>query len=139
MAAPFLAVVSAFLPMIDKLIPDPEAAARAKLEAMRMAQAGEFKELDTLAAMAEQQARVNAIEAQQGTYRGGWRPFIGWTCGVGIAYHFIARPIAPWLVNVLGGEAQALPPIEIEDLMTLAGLMLGLAGYRTFERNKGKA
>lgn len=136
---PIVQLAAAFLPMIDKIIPDPEAAARAKLEAMRLAQAGEFKELDTLQALGEQQARVNAIEAQQGTYRGGWRPFIGWTCGLGLAYHYLARPLAPWLMRVAGVDAPDLPPIDIDALMALVAAMLGLAGYRTFERKNGRA
>lgn len=133
------ALIAGLLPLLDKIIPDPQAAASAKLEALRLAQAGDFKELDTVAAISAQQAQINALEAQQGPFRGGWRPFIGWTCGAALAYHFIARPVVPWLFLVNGYTVPALPPLNMNELMTITTGMLGLAGLRTFERQKGKA
>lgn len=133
------AIIAGLLPLLDKIIPDPQAAASAKLEALKLAQAGEFKELDTVAAMSAQQAHINALEAQQGPFRGGWRPFIGWTCGASLAYHFLARPVVPWLFMVNGYSVPAMPPLNMDELMTITTGMLVLAGLRTFERKKGKA
>ncbi len=40
----------------------------------------------------ELQAEINKIEAQHRTiFVAGWRPFIGWVCGVALAYNFILR------------------------------------------------
>ena len=36
------------------------------------------------------QVDVNKAEAQhRSIFVAGWRPFIGWVCGVALAYHFI--------------------------------------------------
>ena len=36
------------------------------------------------------QIEVNKAEAASGSlFKGGWRPFVGWTCGVALLYHFI--------------------------------------------------
>jgi hypothetical protein len=125
--------------LIEKLIPDPQAAAEAKLETMRLAQSGQFKELDTLAELARQQTQINALEAQQGTFRGGWRPFIGWVCGAGLAYQFLARPLLPWVAQVAGLNVPPMPALDSGEIYPLIFGMLGLGGLRTFERVKGSA
>jgi hypothetical protein len=122
--------------LIDKLIPDREAAAKAKLDAMRMAQEGQFRELDALVELARQQANVNAIEAAQGSYRGGWRPFIGWVCGASIAYQFVARPLMPWALRSLGADVPDMPALDTEQLWPLIMGMLGLGGLRSWEKLK---
>lgn len=134
-----LAAIAAVLPILDKLIPDPQAAAAAKLEAMRLVQAGEFKELETAVAIGQQQASVNAVEAQQGAFRGGWRPFVGWVCGAGLAYQYLARPLLPWAFAVGGVDVPTLPALDVAELVGLLAGMLGLSGLRTLERKAGRA
>ena len=44
------------------------------------------------AAMA--QVATNQAEAKhRSVFVAGWRPFIGWTCGVALAYHFVLTPL----------------------------------------------
>jgi len=136
--------IAAFIPLIgkliDNLIPDPVAAAEAKLKAFEAAQRGELAALDADMRLALGQLEVNKEEAQSPDFfRGGWRPACGWICAVGLGYTFLLQPLLPWIVKVAGGEAPALPPLDIETLMVLLSGMLGLGGFRTFERVKGKA
>ena len=43
------------------------------------------------------QIEVNKTEAQHASvFVAGWRPFIGWTSGVGIGYTFV---LSPWIVT----------------------------------------
>lgn len=132
-------LIPAITTLLDKLIPDKEAAAAAQLELVKLAQAGQFKELDTIAELARQQTSVNAMEAQQGTFRGGWRPFIGWVCGAGLAYQFLARPLLPWAAAVAGFTVPPMPPLDQGEIYPLIFGMLGLGGLRTFERIKSTA
>ena len=132
-------LIPALTQIIDKVIPDPGEKARVQLELARMAQSGELAELESLKAVNLAQAQVNALEAQQGTFRGGWRPWVGWVCGMGMAYQFLARPILPWCLQVAGFNAPMLPGLDVEQLMTLLFGMLGLGTLRTVERVKGKA
>ena len=51
------------------------------------------KELDPNQLL-EIQTRINEIEAQHRTvFVAGWRPFIGWVCGVALAYNFVIRDL----------------------------------------------
>lgn len=132
-------LVPALAQLLDKLIPDPQAKAAAQLELARMVQAGELAHLDAFKAVALAQAATNTAEAAAGPFRGGWRPFIGWTCGAGLAYQFLLRPLAPWCVRVLGVDVPDLPVLDTGELMTIVTGMLGLAGLRTLEKGKGVA
>ena len=88
------------------------------------------------AAMA--QAATNQTEAKhRSVFVAGWRPFIGWTCGVALAYHFVLTPLILFGVSVAGIEIPALPAFDMDSLMTVLLGMLGLGGLRTYEKSKG--
>jgi len=125
--------------IFDKLLPDPQQAADAKLRAMEMAQRGELAVLDADMRLALGQLEVNKAEATTDMFRGGWRPATGWVCVFGLGYQFIAQPLLPWVVALFGVAVPPLPAIDNETLMVLLTGMLGLGGLRTFERVKGKA
>lgn len=132
-------LIAAVLPgLLDKLLPDPAQAAEAKLRMLELAQRGDLAGLDAEMKLALGQLEVNKTEAGTDVFRGGWRPFAGWVCGMGLAYHFLLRPILPWVVGLFGLGVPAMPPIETDALMALLFGMLGLGGFRTFERVKGK-
>ena len=80
------------------------------------------------------QNEVNKLEAQhRSVFVSGWRPFIGWICGIALAYNFIIRDIVSWFAP------NALPPaLQMEHLMTVLLGMLGLGGLRTYEKLKDK-
>ena len=125
--------------IFDKIIPDPQQAADAKLRAMELAQKGELAVLDADMRLALGQLEVNKAEASTDLFRGGWRRATGWVCVFGLAYQFLAQPLLPWVAAVLGFTVPPLPAIDNETLMVLLTGMLGLGGMRTFERVKGKA
>lgn len=133
------ALIPVVLQLIDKVIPDPNAAAQAKLAAYEMAQKGELAELDASVKIATAQAATNTAEATTDKFRGGWRPACGWICAAALGYDFILRPVFPWLVNLFGAHAPDMPAIDVASLMTLLAGMLGLGTFRTMERLKGKA
>ena len=72
--------------VLDKVIPDPQAAAAAKLEALRLAQTGELAELDAQTKLALAQIGVNQADAQGvSPMQRNWRPMIGWVCAAALA------------------------------------------------------
>ena len=125
--------------IVEKVIPDPQAAADAKLRVMELAQKGELAVLDADLKLALGQIEVNKAEATTDMFRGGWRPAVGWTCVAGLAYQFILQPVLPWVVALFGAQVPPLPSIDNESLMVLLTGMLGLGGLRTFEKTKGVA
>ena len=92
------------------------------------------KELDPKEII-ELQTKINEIEAQHRTlFVAGWRPFIGWVCGLAFAYHFILFPI----IRTIYPDVQ-FPKLDTEPLFTVLLGMLGLGGLRTYEKLKDKS
>ncbi|MFB8830224.1 holin family protein [Azotobacter sp. CWF10] len=123
--------------LLDRVIPDPEAKARAQLELLRLQQDDAFKELDTALQASLAQAKINEVEAaSQSGFQAGWRPLAGYVCVAGLAYEFLVRPLLPWLLTVAG--ASDVPPLPSLDdvLFELIFGMLGLGTLRTVERWK---
>jgi len=99
-----------------------------------------------IATMAERHAQetkmaqiaVNQEEAKhRSTFVAGWRPFVGWTCGVALAYHFVVAPLVLFAAAWFGAQIPELPTFDMEALLTVLMGMLGLGGLRTFEKYKG--
>lgn len=129
-------------PIVDgflKLIPDKNAreVAKEQLEAQMLA---------AMTSLVQGQIAVNMKEAQHGSiFVAGWRPWIGWVCGFGIAWQFVLQPLLTWCITVtlvLTESELTLPPLPILDigpLMSLIAGMLGLGGLRTYEKRLGVA
>lgn len=81
------------------------------------------------------QTKINEIEAgHRSIFVAGWRPFVGWICGIALAYNFIVRDLFIWILKPID-----IPPaLQMEHLMTVLMGMLGLGGLRTFEKLKDK-
>ena len=94
---------------------------------------------DSLAQVDLAQLGINKVEAaHRSMFVAGWRPFIGWTCGVALMYTYVLQPI------LVFGLAQAgylveLPRMDLGELMPVLMGMLGLGGLRSWEKVKGVA
>lgn len=85
------------------------------------------------------QAEINRIEAQhRSVFVAGWRPFIGWVCGAALAYSFILRDLLAWAIVAWGYDVAAPPELAMEHLITILMALLGLGGFRTFEKLAGR-
>lgn len=134
-------IVGPILKIIDKVVPDRAAAdaAKAQLQIM-MAQGALTEELEQLKAVTSAQSDVNKVEAASTSlFIAGWRPFVGWICGVGLGMSCIVAPLFTW-VTTLCGHPTPFPDLNNPILQsTLAG-MLGLGyGLRTYEKLKDVA
>jgi len=125
--------------IIDRAWPDPAEKAKAAIAIEEMRQAGEFKAIDAALQQAQMQADVNKVEAgSSDPFTSRWRPFIGWICGCALAWHYIGRPMADWVL-LLTGSTTPIPEVELGDLFVVLLGMLGLGGMRTAEKIKGVA
>ena len=87
--------------------------------------------------LAKGQLAINKEEAKSGNiFIAGWRPFIGWACGVALVWHFIAAPFIIFFAALFGATLPPLPEFDMGSLMTVLMGMLGLGGLRTFEKYK---
>lgn len=85
------------------------------------------------------QLAVNKTEATHlSLYVAGWRPFIGWSCGVAMAFNYIGVPVIE-TVSVIHGTPLAIDPLDLEVMMPVLLGMLGLGGMRSYEKRNGVA
>jgi len=84
------------------------------------------------------QTDINQTEAGHGSiFVAGWRPFVGWICGFALAYAAILDPFMRFAAKVGFGYASEFPQIDTNLTMQVLLGMLGLAGMRSWEADKG--
>ena len=82
--------------------------------------------------LAKGQLQVNRVEAaHKSLFVSGWRPAIGWICGLSLFYSTILSPIL--------GIWFTVPPVDSSLLTTVLMGMLGLGAMRTVEKTKSVA
>ena len=135
MAIPIIGeLLKSGMDIIDKMVPDKDAAAKAKQELLLKSMEFQAKALDIAAEQSRNQTEVNKVEAaSQSIFVAGWRPFIGWVCGLGWCYNFLAYPALQWYAAVYAPTFKYPPPLS-DMLIELTFGMLGLATIRTFEK-----
>lgn len=112
--------------VIDRIWPNKTEQERAELQAAMLVVQGQLD--------------VNKAEAASpSVFVAGWRPFIGWVCGSACAWNWIGLPVAKVLLPLAGGPVIALEAADLTEMLPVLMGMLGLAGYRTFEKTKGVA
>ena len=129
--------------IINRLFPDPAAAAAAQLELLRMQQSGELAQLAAETDLAKAQVAVNIEEAKHASvFIAGWRPAVGWCCAAAFAYSYVLLPFAQFLVFTFGttemaAQLKLAPALELSEMLPVLFGMLGLGSLRTVEKIKG--
>ncbi len=83
------------------------------------------------------QVDINKIEAAHTSLLvAGWRPFIGWICGIAFAYAAIFEPLMRFVSAVLFGYSGAFPAIDTMLTMQILFGILGLGAMRSFDKKK---
>lgn len=117
--------------ILDKVIEDKDQKAKLAHEIATMAERHAQE-------LAQGQIEINKAEAQsRNIFIAGWRPFVGWSCGLALFWHFLGLPVTLFITGWIGVEHPPLPEFDMESLMTVLLGMLGLGGLRTFEKFKG--
>ena len=128
------ALLPSLLPVVgdvlDRFFPNKEERAKAEREI-------EAKLTAHLASIDLAQLEVNKQEASHRSLLvAGWRPFVGWTCGLALFYTYLVQPMATFMLAQTGHLIQ-LPPVDLSAMMPVLLGMLGLGGLRSFEKYKG--
>jgi hypothetical protein len=107
---------------INKIWPDKTEQEKAELSAALMVVQG--------------QLQVNAAEAASSSvFVAGWRPFIGWVCGMACAWNWIGLPMAKLGLS-MSGTILAVAPADMSEMLPVLMGMLGLGALRTVEKIK---
>jgi uncharacterized membrane protein len=91
------------------------------------------------AALTVVQGQLDANKAEAASpsaFTSGWRPAIGWVCGIALACQYILRPVLTWTAAMTGHPMPMLPGLDDTLWQLLLG-MLGLGGLRTYEKVQG--
>tara|TARA_R110000782_G_scaffold269138_1_gene366693 strand:+ start:81 stop:488 length:408 start_codon:yes stop_codon:yes gene_type:complete len=84
--------------------------------------------------LAKGQLEVNKTEAaHKSLLVAGWRPFIGWVCGIGFLSNFILIPLSNFGLAV-AESAITIPMIDTTQMMPVLMGILGLGTMRTVEK-----
>lgn len=121
--------------LVDSLFTSDEERMAAKLKLMELEKSGQLAQI-----------AVNAEEAKHASlFVAGWRPFIGWVCGLSFAWTFLASPMLTYSLYVLSAVfgvdmpsvLSSLPVVDLSNMMPVLLGMLGLGAMRTYERSTG--
>ncbi len=126
-------LIPALLPIVgdvlDRFFPNKEEKEKATREI-------EAKLTEHLASIDLAQLEVNKAEAShKSMFIAGWRPFVGWTCGLALFYTYLIQPIAIFIMGQTGTLVH-LPEIDLGTMMPVLLGMLGLGGLRSWEKWK---
>tara|TARA_R110002012_G_scaffold49500_2_gene128098 strand:+ start:140 stop:553 length:414 start_codon:yes stop_codon:yes gene_type:complete len=66
-----------------------------------------------------------------------WRPLIGVSCSLAIFWEFVLKQFIVFFLAVFEIETLPLPTLDMGVLMPLVMSLLGMAGLRTYEKQKG--
>jgi hypothetical protein len=128
---PITAGLGFFTTLIDKIFPDKSAEEKQRI-AQQMAIAAQEYEL------AKAQVVLNTSEASNtNLFVSGWRPFIGWVCGLAFSWQYFLAPLISYLIVLSGHAAPPLPTLGMDQMMPVLMGILGLGAYRSYEKVKG--
>ena len=122
-------VAQAVFPIIDKLFTSEKERNEAKLKLMELEQQGQLSQIE-----------LNTKEAEHSSvFVAGWRPFIGWVCGIAFLWAFLLRPMMSFFVVVSGYPelVNQLPELQLGMMMPVLTGMLGLGAMRSWEKDRG--
>lgn len=132
-----LALIPVLSQVLDKVFPDKEAADAAKLKLLEMQQTGELAGLSAAVELAKAQTEVNKTEAgSDGTYKGGWRPAIGYVCAIALAYNYVLYPLLAFILAYTMPEVEVPASVVDDNLWELIMGMLGLGAMRSWEKSR---
>ena len=99
----------------------------------------EKQQLAAAVSLVQGQLAINAKEAENPSiFVSGWRPAIGWICGLACAWNWIGLKIALFVAAYFGHPVN-LAPADVGEMMPVLLGMLGLGGLRTYEKVTGVA
>lgn len=125
-------------PILDK-IPNPGEREKVRMEFEAQMRSQELELLKLVMSSDLAQAEINKVEAASSNiFVAGWRPFVGWVCGIGFAWATVLQPIAVFTLAA-AHHPMVTPTLQTEVLMNALFGLLGMGALRTFEKVKGVA
>ena len=109
--------------ILDKVIPDQDLKRKIAADISTLAQRNAHD-------IAMAQIEVLKQDAKGNWFQSSWRPLIGWICGISLGVNYLVSPIC-------AGFGVVIPQADMSVMMPLLLGMLGIAGMRSYDKNKG--
>lgn len=104
-----------------------------KLEALRAK--GDSEALAAHVQLLVGQIEVNKVEAASShLFVAGWRPYVGWVGGTGLAYSAIIEPLMRFVATTMFHYTGAFPVIDTTLTMQVLLGILGLGAMRSYDK-----
>lgn len=121
--------------VIDKIFPNANDAANAKIELFKLQQTGDLARLAAETDLVRGQLGINQVEAgNESVFVSGGRPFVIWVGGVGLAYASILEPIARFIAAVYFHYTGQFPVLDTTITLQVLGGLLGLGALRSYDK-----
>lgn len=135
---PISSIITLVTTAISRIWPDKTEAGRAQVELIKQQLEAELSRDLAANELLKGQLEVNKIEAASSNlYVSGWRPFIGWICGICFAYQYLIQPMIVFLCAASNNPIHDLPVFNYSGMTDVLLGLLGLGAMRTFEKVKG--
>jgi hypothetical protein len=119
--------------LVNKFIPDRDQQAKLHAEL-------QMKLLEIEADAAKAQTEINNTEAASSNiFVSGWRPCVGWVCASAFAWQFVIQPFFSFAYTLYTKEPAPVVALDHDALNTVLFGLLGLGGFRSWEKVKGVA
>jgi hypothetical protein len=127
------ATISAVTNLVNKFVPDRDAQIQLQAELHR-----QLIQIESDGAKA--QAAINQTEAASSNiFASSWRPAVGWVCALAFAWQFVGQPFFSFFYTLATKRPAPVVALDSEALNTVLFGLLGLGGFRTWEKIKGVA
>jgi len=121
---------------LEHFFPDPTKRAEEMRKLEELRQSGDLAKLQSYTSLLIGQLDINKEEAKSSSlFVSGWRPAVGWVCGLGLLYSSVLEPFLRFIATMLGYTGK-FPIIDTTLTMQILLGMLGLAGARTYEKKQ---
>lgn len=119
--------------VIDKVIPDANEAAKAKIAVLTLQQNGVLAQLTAQTDIIKGQLAVDQAEASSSDpFTSRARPAILWVCCLALLWSFVLVPLGMWIGFIIGHPVPKPPTLD-DHLWELMGTMLGMGGWHAYE------
>lgn len=98
--------------------------------------AAQMQEMLLQAQASAAQTDIDKIEAANSNiFVSGWRPAVGWVCGVGFGIQVLG-PLLEWLATLTGHPVK-FPVMDASLVGSTLAALLGLGGMRSWDKKNG--
>ena len=134
---PLTAALDLGTSLINKIWPDPAQQSAEARKLVELYQKGDLAEMQAYVGILQGQMEVNKEEAKHPSiFVAGWRPFVGWVCGISLLYVGMIEPLARFIARMVGYIGE-FPVIDATLTMPILLGMLGIGAQRSWDKIKG--